>query len=249
MVVYLDLLLILNFIYDYLLLMTVTIVLKRNTSWKRLLVGALIGMISTLIIFIPLNEYILFILKIIIGIIMIIVTYQYKDFKYTINNIIYLYMCSVILGGFLYYLKIEFNNFAYPITLLIAPLILYLYIKEQRKLRQVLNFYKKVIITFKNNKQIELNGFIDSGNKLKDIITNKYIIIINKKSIKGIYNIRSPMYVPIKTVNKNSLLTCISIKNIMIDNKVYHNYLLGITEEFNSSDGIECLLNYHLLEE
>jgi len=249
MTVYIDLLLVLNFIYDMLLLITVSVTLKRNISFKRILLGSLIGMLSTLIIFIPINKYILLLLKIISSLIMVIVTYQYNNFKYFINNIIYLYMCSVILAGFLYFLKIEFNNMCYIISLLIAPIILYLYIKEQKKLKKIVNYYKKVLITLKNNKILELNGFIDSGNKLKDPITNKYIILINKKRLKGIYNIRSPMYVPIKTVNSTSLLECISIKNIKIDNKIYNNYLLGISDTFNGFEGVDCLLNYHLLEE
>lgn len=249
MTIYIDLLFILNFIYDFLLLITVSVTLKRNISLKRILLGSFFGAITTFIILLPLNKYLIFFLKILTSLIMVIITYKYKDIKCFINNIVYLYMCSVILAGFLYFLKLEFNNLSYLIILLIAPLILYLYIKEQKELKKVVNYYKKVIINLKNNKAIVLNGFIDSGNKLKDPITNKYIILINKKTLKGIYNIRSPMYVPIKTVNKNSLLECIGIKNIIIDNKVYTNYLLGLSEHFQGFDGVECLLNYQLLEE
>jgi len=249
MTIYIDLLFILNFIYDFLLLLTVSVTLKRNIAIKRILLGAFIGGLSTFIIFMPVNKYILFMLKIITSLIIVIITYKFKDIKYFFNNVIYLYMCSVILAGFLYFLKIEFNNMCYLISLSIAPIILYLYIKEQKELKKIVNYYRKVIITLKNNKTLELNGFVDSGNKLRDPITNKYIILINKKTLKGIYNIRSPMYVPIKTVNKNSLLECISINNIIIDNKIYDNYLLGISDTFNGFDGVDCLLNYHLLEE
>ncbi|MBQ8902380.1 MAG: sigma-E processing peptidase SpoIIGA [Bacilli bacterium] len=249
MTIYIDLLFILNFIYDAIILLTVSITLKRNTSFKRIVLGALIGSLSSFLILIPINKYLLFILKILAGFIMLLVTFKYNNLKYFINNTIYLYMTSVILAGFLYFLKIEFNNLCYLISLSIAPLILYLYIKEQNKLKKVVNYYKKVLITLKNNRVLELTGFIDSGNKLRDPITNKYIVLVNKNKLKGIYNIRSPMYVPIKTVNSTSLLECISIKNIIIDNQIYTDYLLGLSETFNGFDGIDCLLNYHLLEE
>ena len=248
MKVYIDLLFFLNYIYDFLLLMTVSVTLKRNTKIKRLFLGSFIGSISTFIIFIPLNKYLLFFLKIAMGIIMLIVTYSFKNIKYFFQNLLYLYMTSVILAGFLYYLKLEFANLSYLLILTIAPLILYLYIKEQKHLKVIVNYYKKVLITFKNNQNLTLNAFLDSGNKLKDPITGKYIILINKSLIEGIYNIRSPIYVPIKTVNKNSLLECISIKNIQIDNKTYNNYLLGLSDTFKSND-YDCLLNYHLLED
>lgn len=249
MTIYIDLLFILNLVYDFLLLLTVSLTLKRNISIKRIILGSLIGSLSSFIILLKINKYLLLLLKIFAGILMLIITFSYKNIKYFFNNLIYLYMCSVILAGFLYYLKLEFNSFSYLISLSIAPLILYLYIKEQKKLKKVVNYYQNVIITFKNNKILKCNGFIDSGNKLKDPITNKYIILINKSKLKGIYNIRSPMYIPIKTINKNSLLECISIKNIIINNKEYHNYLLGFTDNFKNIEDCDCLLNYHLLEE
>ena len=249
MTIYIDLLFILNFIYDSLILLTVSITLKRNIPFKRILLGALIGSLSSFIIFIHINKYLLFLLKIIAGFIMLLTTFKYRNLRYFINNTIYLYMTSVILAGFLYFLKIEFNNLSYLISLSIAPLILYLYIKEQNKLKKVVNYYQNVLITLKNNRVLELTGFIDSGNKLKDPITNKYIVLINKNKLKGIYNIRSPMYVPIKTVNSTSLLECISVKNIIMNNRVYTNYLLGLSDTFTGFDGVDCLLNYHLLEE
>ena len=85
-------------------------------------------------------------------------------------------MCSVILAGFLYFLKIEFNNLSYVIILAISPVILYLYIKQNKELKIIVNYYKKVIITLSNNKTLNMNGFIDSGNHLIDPITKKYII-------------------------------------------------------------------------
>ena len=249
MTIYIDLLIILNFIYDFLLLMTVSVTLKRNTKLKRLFLGSFFGAISTLIIFLPFNKYFLFILKILTSILMLIITYGYKNIQYFFNNIIYLYMTSVILAGFLYYLKLEFSNLSYLLILIFAPLILYLYVKEQKKLKEMINYYKIVTITLKNNRKLLLNGFIDSGNKLKDPITGKYIILINKNKLKGIYNIRSPIYVPINTVNKKSLLPCIGVKNIIIEKQIYTNNLLGLSDTFIGFESIHCILNYHLLEE
>ena len=228
--------------------MTVSVTLKRKASFKRIFFASLWGALTTFIIFIPLNKYLLLILKILMGLIMIVIAYSYKNIKYFLNNLLYLYMTSVILAGFLYFLKIEFNNLSYLLILSIAPIILYLYVKEQKNLKKVINYYREVIITLKNNQIITLKGFIDSGNKLKDPVTGKYIILVNKTLIEGIYNIRSPMYVPIKTVNKKSLLPCISIKNIKIDNVIYNNYLLGLSDDLKSND-FDCLLNYHLLED
>ncbi len=247
MKVYIDLLFILNFIYDFILLMTVSITLKRNVKLNRLLLSSLYGALTIFIIFIPINKILLITIKIVLGIIMVIICFEYRNIKYTFDNIKYLYMCSVILAGFLYFLKIEFNNLSYLLILIISPLILYLYIKQNRELKERINYYRNITIVFNNKKKLELVGFIDSGNKLRDPVTKKYIILINKKIVKGIYNIRSPMYVIASTINKSSLLECIAINKLEIDNKEYSNYLLGLIDSnFNDFD---CLLNYHIMEE
>lgn len=248
MTIYIDLLLILNFIYDFLLLMTVSVTLKRYISIKKLLFGSLFGMLTTLIILIPLNKYLLLLIKLLLGVLLCIITYNYKDIKYTLNNIVYLYMTSIILAGFLYFLNLEFGNKCYILSLLIGPLILYMYVKMMKN-KSNISLYKRVLITFKNNKTIELNGFIDTGNNLIDPITNKRIIIINKNMLKGIYNIRSPMYVPCHTINSHNLLECISIKNIIVDNKIFNNYLLGLVDNLNIGNGVDCLINNKILEE
>lgn len=247
MTIYLDLLFILNIIYDFLILVVINIVLKRNIKIKRIILGSLAGGLTVFLFLLKINYLILFLLKIIFGVIMVIITFGYRSIKSTIENLIYLYMISVILGGFLYYLSLEFKNANYLLLLFISPIILGMYINEQKKYKKNINYKRSVKIKLKNNKIIELDGFIDSGNRLRDPVTKKYIILINKKILDGIYNIRSPMYVPIKTVNKNSLIECISIKELIINEKRYSNYLLGLTD--NLSHDFECLLNYNLLEE
>lgn len=247
MVIYLDLLFILNLFYDVLILLAVNIVLKRNKKIKRIILGSLVGAISIVLVIFNINKFICFFLKILVAIIMTLVAFGSKNIKYIIENLTYLYMISIIMAGFLYYLCLEFDYANYLLLIISAPLIIGVYIFEQKKLKIEMNYYRDVIIVLKNNQKICLKGFIDSGNKLKDPITNKYIILVNKKVIEGIYNIRSPMYVPINTVNKHSLLECISINELIVENKVYKNYLVGFTD--NLKGNYECLLNYKLLEE
>ena len=262
MIVYIDLVFLINFILDLLLLLTINIALKRYSKIKRLILGALFGSISLLYLFIPLNQVLLFIFKIVMSIIMCIIAFGYKNFKYTIYNIIYLYMTSIILGGFLYYLKIEFSYsnkgfvfyyeglaINYIFLLIISPLILYVFIKSIRALKEIKNYYYKVKIVFSNNYEITLSGFLDTGNKLIDPVTNKPIILINKKKTKGKVPIRSPMYIPFNSLNHHGLLECIKPKYLEINNKELKNYLIGLSDTSFKLNGIECLLNYRILED
>lgn len=190
---------------------------------------------------------------------MCIISFGYKNLKYTFYNCLYLYMTSIILGGFLYYLKINLKektniyyegiSISYLSLILIAPIILYVFIKSIKVLKEVKNYYYKVKIIFDNNYELNITGFLDTGNKLKDPITNKPIILINKKIMKNNIHIRSPMYIPYNCLNHHSLLECLKPKNIFVNDKEIKNYLVGLSETSFKLNGIECLLNYQILED
>ena len=48
MIVYVEVIFIINFIFDFCLLLTVDLLLKRHVSYKRVLLGALVGEASML---------------------------------------------------------------------------------------------------------------------------------------------------------------------------------------------------------
>ena len=52
MKVYIDLVILLNIMFDYLLLTTTSYILKRNVSFKKILLGSLVGGISILFLFV-----------------------------------------------------------------------------------------------------------------------------------------------------------------------------------------------------
>lgn len=260
MKIYLDLVFLLNFCYDLLLLITIDLTLKRHIKFIRLIFASLIGALSLVILFIPLSKTLLFLLKILVSIIMSIIAFGYKNMKYTLTNLMYLYMCSIILGGFLYLLNLELSykheglvfyfdglSINYILLLLVGPIILFLYIKEHIKYKSAYNFNCKVEIVFLNNKTLCLNGFIDSGNKLRDPITKKYVILVSKKILASNINIRSPIYVPYRGVNKSGVVKCFKIKYLKVNGYILNNYLVGIMDnEISNSD---VLLNYKIMED
>ncbi len=246
--VYLDLIFLLNFIYDFLLLMTVNIALKRVTKLRKIFISSLFGSLFSFVIFLDLNNIMLIIFKIISAFVMCLIAFEYRNILYTITNITYLYMSSIILAGFMYYLSMQIssdNLINLIIIISVSPLILLAYILQAKKLKNVQNLSYKVKIVFKNNKNLILDGFIDSGNKLKDPVTNKYVIIVDKK----VYHNKNPIYVPFKGVNKTGLLECFTLKYIEVNNKKFNNYLLGVSNEIINLDGSNCILNYKLMEE
>lgn len=262
MKIYLDLLLLLNFFLDLLLLLTVSILLRRRKNSIRLLCAAFIGGLSILFLFIPMNSLGLFFSKIIISILMCLIAFGYQNIKYTGKNILYLYMTSILLGGFLYFLN---DQFAYKkegivfyhnglsinmiFLLLSSPILLYLYIRQGKELRNIYSKYHTITI-FLGGKKYEFTGFLDTGNTLRDPYTKSPVILINKKKIIYDINEFGMMLVPYKTITEEGLLPCVKAEKIKIDAcKEKTGVLIGMMKEEILVNGVDCILHPDLLEE
>jgi stage II sporulation protein GA (sporulation sigma-E factor processing peptidase) len=258
MKIYLDYIFFINFLFDTLLLLSVSIVLRRNIKIKRILLGAFIGGISIFTLFIKINSLELFLFKIIISIFMVLTTFSFKNIKYTIKNLSYLYMSSMILGGALYFLNIQFsykqeglifyhNGLSINLIFLIlfSPIIIYTYIRQAKELKNTYSKYYKVNIKYKN-KNFKLNAFLDTGNKLIDPITNNPIVIVDESYFK---NIEKYIMVPCNTISGSSLIKCIIPEEIEINNKKYNKkVIIGLSKNIKM-EGIDCILNPILVEE
>lgn len=258
MKIYLDLVMLLNFSIDFILLLSVSIILKRKVKIYRILLGSFVGGLSILLLFFNINDITLFILKIIISILMCLITFKFNNIKYTLVNLLYLYMASIILGGFLYLINIEFSykhvgiifinnglsiNFIF--LLITSPIILYIYIKQTKNFRSTYSNYYNIKI-FKNNKAYDYIGFIDTGNTLTDPLTKKSVILIDKRKI--LFNIKEFRMIPYMGVNGVNLIKVIKIDKLVFNNKSYKNILLGLMDNI-SLDGVDVILNKKLLEE
>lgn len=261
MKVYLDLVIILNFSFDFLLLLVLGILLRRQTSFKRLILGSLIGSFSLLFLFININSIQLFIFKIIISILMVIVSFKYKDLKYTFRNLIYLYTESIILGGFLYFLNIQFSykqdglifyhnglSINWILLLIISPIILYIYLKQGLHLKNNYSNYYLVDIYLKD-KKINVSAFLDTGNNLIDPYKGRPIILVSKKELHNYYKDEDIILVPYESLNHQGLLKCIKPDKIdILGIGIKNNLLIGISDYKIDIDGIDCILHSKLLE-
>ena len=254
--IYLDLIMLLNFGIDFILLTSVSIILKRNVSINRLLIGSFIGGLSILFLFINISSLILFIYKVLISTIMIIITFKYINIRYTLINLGYLYMSSIVLGGFLYLLNLEFSlkhigiifinnglsiNFIF--LLITNPIILYIYVKQIKKLKYNYNNYYDIEIYINKNKYKYI-GYFDTGNVLKDNLTGKPVILIDKRKV--LFKILSFRLIPYTSINKKGLIKIIKPDKVIFNNKEY-DVLLGIVDNI-SIDGVDIILNRYLME-
>ena len=238
MIIYIDLIFLLNIFLDFILLMSVSVILTRNTKVKRIILGSIVGGLSIILLFINVTNIVNLIFKIILGLLMVLVTFGYKDIKYTFNNLFYLYTLSFSVGGVMY-LLMDNGYYNYIILIIGFIIVLFLYIKQIKTYQDnYVNYYKTKIII--KDKEYLLTGYLDTGNKLYDTYKHRPVVIVNKK-IK--YNIEDIIYVPFSSVNNDGMLKCIKVDKIIINNHVFKNYLVALSDKKINIDGINCILH------
>ena len=259
MKVYIDLVLVLNFLFDILILITTAYILKRNVKQINFILGGIVGSLSTLFLFFNLNNLELFIYKVILSILMNIVTFSYKNIKYTLKNIFYFYIVSILLGGFLYFININMSykhngyvfyntkNINILILTILSPIVLKLYSIQIKDLKTNITNYYKVKIYIKNY-IINTTAYLDTGNNLKDPYLNRPVLILNKK--KMIYDINEfkMILVPYNTIDNNGLLRCIIPDKVEIEGNILNNVLIGISDNFININGVDLILNNNIKE-
>lgn len=233
--------------------------LKRRTKLYKLLLGSLIGSLSTLLLFTTISSFTLFIYKIIISILMIITTFGYKNIKYTTKNIIYLYIISIFLGGFLYIIN---NQFAYKkeglvfyhnglsiniiLIIVLTPLIIYLYIKQNHNIKNNYNNYYNIDI-YINNNIIHATSYLDTGNKLIDPYTLKPVILLYNKD--PVFKDLNSFLIPYNTITDTGFIKGYKADKINIEGVGYrYKVIIGIIDNKIGIDGVDAIINTKILE-
>lgn len=255
MKIYIDILLLINFFCDFLILYSVSTLLKRNVKLRRIILASLFGGISIVILFVKVNGLFLLILKFILAAIMILIAFGYKNIKYFINNLIYFFFNSLLLGGFIYLINLKLRNsvikslFNNNIIILVVctPLIIYIYTKYLLKLKNFYSLKYKIDIYIKGQ-VINLSAYNDTGMNIVDPYKGRPIIIIDK----GFINERNLKYllIPCNTVNDSFLMKCYKADNVFIKGiGNIQNVLIGVTPQKIKIDGVNSLINKNILED
>lgn len=245
MVVYWDLVMVVNFIFDFTLLLTVDLLLKRGSPRWRVALASLIGEISMITLFVNFSSVAMFSFKVSLTVIMVIVAFSFKNMKYTFYNAIYLYLVGIILGGFEYHLFNEFkvNNRAglkYLAILFLSPLVLWCYYKLARKTKNDYNNRHSLKIIY-GGTVFEGTGYLDSGNKLTSPLSGKPIVLVEKEYI--MYQKLKLVPIPYTALNHHGLLYCFNPESLEIDGVMYKNVLVGLSEVKFNIEGCNALLN------
>ena len=248
MKVYLDLVFFINFFLDFLILLATKIVLKEIVPFWRLLVGSIVVSSFIFLLFLSLNSLELFLIKVAISTIIILIVFGRRNF---LSDILYFYLISIILGGFLYLFDISFtyknkglvfsshslslNTLA---ILILSPIFIYLYIKQNKTIKNKISITYKVEI-YINKKVYYLKGMLDTGNQLKDPYTGKSVILINSKVEIPMSNF---FYVPYKALNTEGIIPCCKVDRVIINDILFSKCIIGISKKDFALNDVDCIL-------
>lgn len=196
MTIYIDVVLIENLIMNYIILLATGLILKIKIKHIRLIIGSLLGAIYTIIGYMGILEiYSSFILKIILSIMIVYIAYYPQTLKKMWKELLFFYLTSFVFGGvafsLIYIVKpqeiIMKNGLflgTYPLkTVILGAIVAFVIIITAFKIIKSKISKKDLIceITVEiEEKKIITKALIDTGNMLKEPITNTPVVVIER---------------------------------------------------------------------
>lgn len=202
MTIYLDIVLLENIILNYIILLSTAIISKSKIMMNRILISSTIGGIYAILNYFSEKSGIVnIILKIIISIIMVKIAFKEIETRKIFKQVVFFYLTSFTFGGIAFMLLYFVNpqniivngtyfvgTYPLKITVLaggvgfIIITIATQYIKN--KITEKTMIYDLEI--FFDGKATKIKSMLDTGNLLKEPITNADVIIVEKESLLGI---------------------------------------------------------------
>ncbi len=194
MTIYIDVVLIENLIMNFIIILATGLILKEKIKTVRILIASLIGAIYSVVSYMSILEiYSSIILKLILSIVIVYIAFNPQTIRKMLKNILIFYLTSFVFGGaafaFIYIIKpqdILMKNGlflgTYPLkTIILGTIVAFVIIITaftvvKSKITKKDMFCKIEIML--NNKKIETIAMIDTGNLLKEPITNTPVIVV-----------------------------------------------------------------------
>lgn len=201
MTVYIDVLFVINFVVNYVLLLITGKIMRREKSYVRLVTAAIVGALYACFMFFPQIKFLYgCAFKIIASFLLILIAYGAKNAVLTVKTALVFYLSSFLFGGVtlaLFYftdagLKYggALNNgifyFELPWKILFfSCLIAYIAMKTGFAIykRDKNLSYRRIRVEICRN-SADLNALVDTGNLLIDPITNSPVVVAELESVK-----------------------------------------------------------------
>lgn len=275
MVIYADILIIVNTIIDYFILLLSALISKCSYKNFRMLLAAFMGGLSSLYIFLPQQPFIFeIIFRCFSAFIIVLLAFGYKKLKNFVRALLSFTLSTVAYGGAVMALWLIFkpnsiiinNSYVYydisATFLIIFSVVVYLIITIAK------TFLKREAVTAKRcelsiqfqDKKVDILGILDTGNSVYDHLGDSPIFFVSdrtfnnlfKRSFKEIKENYKERYriIPCNTVNKKGLLEGIRCDSARIKTEVgqfdFTKPIL-LRNDIDFSDDFDAIINPEIL--
>lgn len=289
-VVFVDVLVLENFILNYLLLYIINRFCKCNAKWWKIVLASMFGACYVLVIFFPeLRVLYSLLIKMMIPMVMVAIAFTPGDLRGFLKMLFLFYIEAFIIAGCILCIFYLYNQDISVIRgaalldkmtanyMIIGSLIAIILVKFGFDFLD--NYHRGEknrisIMIIINNKSCRLTALVDTGNSLKDPLTNSPVVVVYTRAVLGILpeeilnnvdygeslediTARIPesdfksrlRLIPFKALGTdNGLLTGIRVDRINIDlkscKKVIENAVIALYNKPLSSDGDYQALAY-----
>lgn len=202
MTIYIDVVLIENILINYIILLSTAIISKAKISSIKILLSSFIGGIYAILNYlVELNAISSIVIKVIMSVVMIIIAFDSNKVKNVIRQVIFFYLVSFTFGGVAFMLLFFINPEGiimknntlvgtYPLKVaILGGIVGFTIISVVAKIIKDRMSKKSMLCDleiFYKGKYTRVKTMIDTGNLLKEPISQTDVIVVEKDSLIGI---------------------------------------------------------------
>ena len=255
--IFMDVLFIINFIIDYILLSATSLLIRKRTKILNMILASTVGgVFSAIIFFVPMNVFSSAFSAFSASLFMILIAFGKGHFLKILKDTAVLYLISAVTGGLAFAFLTKFNlphafgngifyadinAYSLLFIFLMSVIIIHCatgYIRRQK----IKSSYIYEITVEKNGRIITDFAFFDSGNFLADPISQKGVIVAEWKSVSTLFDemkitdaiVRNPqdfVYIGCKNFDGVTGLYAFSPDKVTFDDAdFYKDFLIAVTE-------------------
>ncbi len=198
--IYIDVLFLLNFFIDYIIIITTAFVCGREHNFKRIIAASAVGALYSVAVFFPqLKVLNILLLKFTMSILITVISFKFLSLRSHIKIFISYYFINFVYGGGIYAFyrftnlgsKMNYSNGEYYIDIplfLIIILTFSIYFLTRFLIVSLNNKPKKItkIRIYHHNKYTDANAIVDTGNNLLDPISMLPVTLVENNVISKI---------------------------------------------------------------
>lgn len=237
MKIYIDILIVTNYIISYFLLMATAKICGKKIITKRIIVSSLIGAMGSLSIFLTINNSIVIVILVFL---MVLTMFEIHSFIQFLKYLSIFFIVNFMFAGFIFAITIFlnpknilfYNGIVYfdistiglIICISLSYLIITLFNSILSGMQAKVEDYNIIIEAFE--KKVERKGIIDTGNSLKDPFSGRPVIVCDLKCLQSILPLHivelvnkgidaefetmpsGIRYIPFHTANGSSMMCC-----------------------------------------